>query len=159
VLVNRSRPHGEIIPTLYYQDVERALDWLCGAFGFTERFRYGPTGSAGGAQLAAGGGTVMLSQVRVGQGPGWGDNAVFRPPVDGEMSVLISLHVEEIDKHFARANQFGARIVHPPETYPFGERQYTAEDIEGHRWVFSESVDDAAPESWGATSGPALTGR
>ncbi len=159
VLANRSRPPGDVIPTLYYEDVEKAIDWLCGAFAFTERFRYGPPGSVGGAQLVAGGGIVMVSKGRVGQGPGWGDNATFKPPPDGEISVLISVHVEDVDRHFEQAKQYGARIVHPPETYPFGERQYTAEDIAGHRWAFSQSVADVAPEAWGATSGPALTVR
>jgi len=102
----------------------------------------------------------MLSKGRVGQDPGrWGDNATFKPPPGGEISVLISVHVEDVDEHFERAKQFGARIVHAPETYSFGERQYTAEDIAGHRWAFSQSVADVAPEAWGATSGPALTAR
>jgi uncharacterized glyoxalase superfamily protein PhnB len=156
VLTNRSRPPGEVIPTLYYEDVEKAIDWLCGAFSFTERFRYGQSGNVGGAQLVAGGGIVMLSRVRVGQNSGWGDNAAFKPPPDGEISILISVHVDDVDRHFERAKQFGARIVRPPETYPFGERQYTAQDIAGHRWAFSQSVADVAPEAWGATSGPAL---
>ena len=158
MLVNRSRPPREVIPTLYYEDVGKALHWLCHAFGFTERFRYGSPGNVGGAQVVAGGGIVMLSRVRVGQDPGrWGDNARFQPPRNGEISVLLSVHVEDVDRHFERAKQFGARIVHAPETYPFGERQYTAEDIAGHRWVFSQSVADVAPEEWGAMSGPALT--
>jgi uncharacterized glyoxalase superfamily protein PhnB len=33
---------------------------------------------------------------------------------------------------------------------PFGERQYVAQDPGGHRWTFTESVADVAPEEWGA---------
>jgi uncharacterized glyoxalase superfamily protein PhnB len=51
-----------------------------------------------------------------------------------------------------RARAFGARIISPPATYPFGERQYTAEDTEGHRWSFTQSVADIAPGAWGATA-------
>ena len=158
MVANRSRPPG-IIPTLYYEDVVRAIDWLCGAFGFIERFRYGPEDAVTGAQLAAGDGVVMLSVARVGQSPRWEGSAEFRPPRDGEVSVVLSVHVEEVDQHFERAKQFGARIVHEPETYGFGERQYTAEDFAGYRWAFSQSVVDVAPEEWGATSGPDLAGR
>jgi uncharacterized glyoxalase superfamily protein PhnB len=35
------------------------------------------------------------------------------------------------------------------ETYPFGERQYTVDDPGGHRWTFTQSVADVAPEEWG----------
>ena len=158
MVANRSRPSG-IIPTLYYDDVAKAINWLCGAFGFTERFRYGPEDSVAGAQLAAGDGMVMLSMARLGQGPRWEDRAEFGPPRDGEVSVVLSVHVEDVDQHFERAKQFGARIVHAPETYNFGERQYTAEDFAGYRWAFSQSVADVRPEEWGATTGPGLTER
>jgi hypothetical protein len=33
---------------------------------------------------------------------------------------------------------------------PFVERQYTVEDSRGHRWTFSQSIADVAPEAWGA---------
>jgi hypothetical protein len=39
VVVNRSAPPGPVIPTLICEDVGKAIDWLCGAFGFTERLR------------------------------------------------------------------------------------------------------------------------
>jgi hypothetical protein len=32
---------------------------------------------------------------------------------------------------------------------PFGERLYTAEDIGGHRWTFTYSIDDVPLEKWG----------
>jgi hypothetical protein len=30
--------------------------------------------------------------------------------------------------------------------------QYSAEDLGGHRWTFSQSIADVDPGSWGATS-------
>jgi len=33
--------------------------------------------------------------------------------------------------------------------YPYGERQYTVEDPGGHRWTFSQTIADVAPEKWG----------
>ena len=158
MMENRSRPPG-IIPTVFYTDVAQAVDWLCGAFGFTERFRYGPEGNVAGAQLSAGDGAVMLSVARVGQSPEGDDRTELRPPRANEGSVVFSVHVEDIDRHFERAKQFGARIVQGPETYPFGERQYTAEDFAGYRWGFSQSVADTAPEEWGGRSGPGLATR
>jgi uncharacterized glyoxalase superfamily protein PhnB len=59
---NRSVPPGPVIPFLYYEDVPRAIEWLCGAFGFTERLRTPPDedGSIHLAQLNTGEGSVML---------------------------------------------------------------------------------------------------
>jgi uncharacterized glyoxalase superfamily protein PhnB len=47
-------------------------------------------------------------------------------------------------------------VIQAPKDYPYGERQYTAEDLGGHHWTFSQSIADLAPEDWGGTSGPAL---
>jgi len=35
----------------------------------------------------------------------------------------------------------------PPTAYPYGERQYTAEESAGHRWTFSQSIGDVDPAS------------
>lgn len=47
------------------------------------------------------------------------------------------------------------KVIQEPRDFPYGERQYTAEDLGGHHWAFSQSIADVAPEEWG-TSGPAL---
>ena len=43
----------------------------------------------------------------------------------------------------------GAEILLAPQTYPFGERQYSARVLDGHVWTFTESVADAPFEDWG----------
>ena len=62
-------------------------------------------------------------------------------------SVLI--RVEDADAHAKHAIKKGAKIVRPAMDYPFGERQYTAEDFAGNRWTFSQTIADVAPEAWG----------
>ncbi len=39
-----------------------------------------------------------------------------------------------------------------PTDFPFGERQYEAEDLAGHRWTFSETLEDVPPERWGGVT-------
>ena len=134
---NRSAPPGDIVPVLAYKDVAKAVEWLCGAFGFTERLRTPPEpdGSIHHAQLAVGAGCIVLTaQVAARQ----------------ECIRSLIVHVEDADAHCQRARKFGARILMEPGTKEFGERQYAAEDPEGHRWAFTESVADVAPEAWGA---------
>ena len=57
----------------------------------------------------------------------------------------VLVRVTDVDAHFARATAAGAEMLSPPTTYPFGERQYSARDVGGHRWTFSETVDDVDP--------------
>lgn len=37
----------------------------------------------------------------------------------------------------------------PPTDFPYGERQYSAEDVGGHGWTFSQSIADVDPSIWG----------
>ena len=151
-MFNRSAPSGTVVPTLIYNDVAKAIDWLSGAFGFKERLRAGaPGGDVGHAQLSIGDGAIILSPARVGTGFATPDSVEFRAPRPNEVSQSISVKVEDVDRHFAHAKQFGARILNPPTDYPYGERQYSAEDFAGHHWTFTQSIADVAPEDWGAT--------
>jgi uncharacterized glyoxalase superfamily protein PhnB len=60
--------------------------------------------------------------------------------------------VEDADAHCIRAKAHGARITKETQTYPYGERQYNAEDFAGYSWTFSQSVADVPPEVWGGTA-------
>lgn len=139
MMKNRSAPPGTVVPWLIYADVDRAIAWLSGAFGFTERLRTPaePDGSIHHAQLAVGDGSVVLTSR-----PGY----ELHP--DSAPSLFVP--VEDVDAHCERARQFGAQILSPPKTCPFGERQYSVEDLAGYRWTFSQSVADVSPEEWGA---------
>lgn len=144
---NRSAPAGTVVAYLVYDDVPHAADWLCGAFGFKKRLHAGD----GHAQLSIdGGGGVMLSKSRIGQGLAAPDTAEMRQPRPNEVTHLIHIHVADVDAHHAHAKRFGAKILGPPVDHPYGERQYTAEDPAGHRWAFSQTIADVAPETWGA---------
>jgi uncharacterized glyoxalase superfamily protein PhnB len=50
-------------------------------------------------------------------------------------------HAElEFDAHHARASEARANVIRPPEDSDHaGMRLYTAEDLEGHRWMFGQS--------------------
>jgi uncharacterized glyoxalase superfamily protein PhnB len=124
-------PRSTVIPVLGYEDVREAVMWLCETFGFTERWRAGNHR----AQLAVGDGAVAVTEGRA----------------SAPASVMV--RVEDADRHHEHALQCGARILQPPTDYPYGERQYTVEDLAGHRWTFSQSIADVAPEKWGGTSG------
>lgn len=148
MLVNRSIPRCTVIPELAYPDIGEAVDWLCDAFGFSLRLRIGNHR----AQLNVGDGAVVLTEQRGDDEVVSSTAAELRPPRRGfQHSVMV--RVENIDRHRERAEQRGARILRPPADYPYGERQYTAEDLVGRCWTFSQSIADVAPEEWGGTRG------
>jgi uncharacterized glyoxalase superfamily protein PhnB len=136
VKTNRSIPRSAVIPVLIYPDVREAVSWLSGAFGFAERVQIGENHRS---QLAFGDGAVIVGDVRHDR----------RPPRPGEVTHSVLVRVDSVDAHCERARAYGATIVMEPADFEFGERQYTAEDPAGHRWTFSETLEDVAPEAWG----------
>jgi len=141
VIVNRSAPGATVVPVLVYEDVAKAIDWLRRAFGFRERLRAaGHEGRIVHAQLSIGDEAVMIGA----------SGAEFRPPRTNEVNQYVLVHVEDVERHFEHAKRFGCKIVRPPTDMPFGERVYSAEDLAGYRWAFSQSIADVAPEQWGA---------
>ncbi len=148
MIVNRSIPDATIIPVLVYEDVEEAVEWLCDTFGFSERLRIGTHR----AQLCLGAGAVVVTERRVTHVRGESDQIILRAPRRGEVSHTVMVRVEDVDTHHQHARRTGARILEPPTDHPYGERQYSVEDLAGHRWTFSQSIADVAPEDWGGST-------
>jgi uncharacterized glyoxalase superfamily protein PhnB len=133
---NRSIPPSTVIPVLVYPDVREAVAWLRGAFGFAERLQIGENHRS---QLRIGDGAVILGDVRNER----------RAPRPGEVTHSVMVRVDDTHAHCDHARAYGAHIVAEPTDHPYGERQYTAEDLAGHQWTFSQTLADVAPEEWG----------
>jgi len=52
------------------------------------------------------------------------------------------VEVDDVEAHHARAAAAGANILRPPEEPGIGHRIYTAEDLDGHRWMFGQRLAD-----------------
>ncbi len=133
---NRSIPSATVIPVLVYPDVREAVAWLGAAFGFVERVQIGESHRS---QLSVGDGAVIVADV----------HGERHPPRAGEVTHSVVVRVEDANAHCEQARSHGARIVMEPTDFPYGERQYEAEDPAGHRWTFSETLADVDPAEWG----------
>ena len=133
---NRSMPDFAVLPVLNYRDVRAAVTWLCRAFGARERLRIGEHR----AQMLIGDGAFVVASF---QGMG------IAPPDAPRHSILV--RIDDVDVHMKHAAEFGARILARPTDFPYGERQYTAEDAGGHVWTFSQTIADVDPATWGGT--------
>jgi uncharacterized glyoxalase superfamily protein PhnB len=139
---NRSVPTDTVLPHITYRDVAAALLWLAKTFGFVEHYRYGEAGgSVAGAQMHLGDAWIMLQSARPGRSS---------PAQSGCLTQSLTVFVDDVDAHYERAQAAGAKIVEDPHETVYGEWQYGAEDLEGHRWLFSRHARDVSPEEWGA---------
>jgi uncharacterized glyoxalase superfamily protein PhnB len=141
MLISRTTGSASVVPELVYVDVEEAIQWLCETFGFAELWRV----DGHRARLVFGNGVVIVAD----HDPDYGRRA----PDDIDVrSYSIMVKVDDVDTHYDHARRRGARILSPPTDYSYGERQYSSEDLAGHRWTFTQAIADLAPEDWGGTS-------
>jgi uncharacterized glyoxalase superfamily protein PhnB len=81
-----------------------------------------------------------------------GPQAGRTSPADSDQrNQSLTIFVDDVDGHFARAKSAAAKIVEDLHETIYGERQYGVLDLEGHHWLFSKHVRDVSPDEWGAT--------
>jgi uncharacterized glyoxalase superfamily protein PhnB len=121
-----------IYPAVRYNDPNKAVDWLCKAFGFTQEKVY--RDDAGGvrhAVLSLGADSkIMVS------GPseaGWLGGAAADP-----LASPVSLYAVVADPvaHHDRAVAEGATVVMELQHMDYGSHEYSARDPEGNLWSF-----------------------
>jgi uncharacterized glyoxalase superfamily protein PhnB len=94
---NISDARQRIFPMLAYNDAPAAIDFLCGAFGFTERERMKmPDGTIGHAEIVLNGNVVMLATT-------WKAGGMASPKdIPGVPSQLFC-DVDDVDAHYRHA--------------------------------------------------------
>jgi len=131
-----------VVPMIAYENGVAALEWLAKAFGFVERTRFlGSGGRLAHGEMTAGDGLIMLATPSPDyQGPKRHREGCEQARKWSEVPWIVDgvlVFVEDVDGHYERARQAGARILSEPENSPPG-RRYRVEDLEGHRWMFME---------------------
>ncbi len=134
-----------IVPFIGYEDAASAIEWLERAFGFGEDrdARHEEDGTITHAELDLDGGRIYLSTPRDYASPRrlreeteLARRAYDNPwVVDGQF-----VEVDDLSEHYRRAVAAGATILREPEEPGIGYRIYSAEDPEGHRWMFGEKL-------------------
>lgn len=138
---NRSVPTTAMLPHLVYRNVADACDWLTRVFGFSEYYRHGQPVS--GILMYLGDAYIMLAGPREGRSES--------PAKVGYGTQMLTIIVADVEAHYAKTKREGGTIWEELHETIYGERQYGATDLEGHRWLFSQHARDVNPESWGAT--------
>jgi PhnB protein len=131
----------KLTPYLLYKDVGKALAWYKKAFGFLEfgdRF----TGQDGTIQHAA----MEISPKGEVFMLGCPGSKYKNPKKLGNVTALMYVTVDNVDRHFSRAKKAGARILGKPEDTFYGDRRYGTVDPEGHQWYFAQHIRDVSAE-------------
>lgn len=119
---------SDVYPSLVYDDAAAAIDWLCRAFGFTQRFVVpGDSARVEHSELSLGNAVVMVSSPKA-------EFNRVSPRKSAGLPQALSLYVADPDAHHARAMAAGATLVRPLQTEEYGARGYMVTDPEGHLW-------------------------
>jgi uncharacterized glyoxalase superfamily protein PhnB len=121
-----------IIPALRYRNAPAAIDWLCQVFGFTRHAVYdGPNGTIGHAELTLGGGMIMLGSTKDDE---YAKRYASPDEIGGKETRGAYIVVADADEVYARAQATGGVIVRPIQDTPYGSREFSVTDPEGHSW-------------------------
>ncbi len=141
---NPPEGYPRVMPYLLYEDSDAAFEFLVTAFGFTEKVRLtGDDGRINHAEVQLGDGVIML-----GTPPGDYKN----PTRLGGKTQSVYVYVDDVDAHYEQAKRSGAKIVREPEDQFYGDRNYAAQDPEGHEWYFGTHVRDMSEDEMRAAA-------
>jgi uncharacterized glyoxalase superfamily protein PhnB len=129
----------DLVPSITYTDLPRAIEWLQRVFGFRERAAARLTWPGGGMTWFEVGNALFNISTP--------DDA-WRQPRGATASGYMKVYVDDVDAHFARAKAEGASIVSEPMDGFWGGRVYRALDPEGHAWEISQKGRDLSAEKW-----------
>jgi uncharacterized glyoxalase superfamily protein PhnB len=122
---------NHMIPLLVCADIPATHDYLVDVFGM----------EPGGVQRD-GDGNPVHGEVRGRDGTIWlhavsPAHELASPLGMAEQHSGLVVFVDDVDAHFARAKQAGARIDSEPKDQEYGQREYGTRDPEGHRFWFA----------------------
>ncbi|MGC4090360.1 MAG: VOC family protein [Polyangiaceae bacterium] len=124
-----------VVPMLRYSDAERAIAWLCEAFGFEVFLKVpGQAGRIEHARLTLEDRMIMLASL----GRDGAFENRFRNPADvGGVTQCTSMFVSDPDRIYQSAKAAGARVIDEIADFHFGGRTFSCEDLESHVWLFT----------------------
>ncbi len=128
------QPTQRIVPMLVYEDAAKAIEFLCEAFGFEERYRLDmPDGRIGHAEVGYDGNVVMLASE-------YPEMGLQSPKRFDSHHAQVHCAVDDVDAHYERARAAGAVVTAVPQDQDYGFRNYRAVDPEGTRWIFTMPI-------------------
>ncbi|CAN5216588.1 N/A [soil metagenome] len=136
-----------IIPMLSYQNGIASIEWLQKVFGFTENvaMRFMDGDRLTHAELHLNNNIIMLAT------PSFDYESInkhrsYCTQTDKWLSVPyivngLLVYINDVDAHYQTAKENGAEILSEIEN-DFPGKRYRCADLEGHRWMFMQKVNE-----------------
>jgi MerR family transcriptional regulator, thiopeptide resistance regulator len=123
------------IMLLVYSEIGAAHDWLVRVFGLGPgRVDRDEQGRAVHGEIHAGDGVIWMH-------PELDDWSLASPRTVGRSTASVAIMVDDVDAHYRHALAEGAVTKGQPVDQPYGYREYSALDLEGHLWSFMKPLD------------------
>ncbi len=120
---------------LVYRDIAAAHSYLVDVLGLAP----GPIEYDGDkavhGEVYAGDGVVWLHR----EAP---EHRMVSPLTNGSVTASLAISVDDVDAHHARVVATGAAVDYEPTDMPYGVREYSVRDPEGHLWSFQTALAD-----------------
>jgi uncharacterized glyoxalase superfamily protein PhnB len=125
---------GNLVPYLFYSDIEAMIAWYHRVFGFVDKQRWRrPDGTVHNAEM-----TVGDTQLWMDGGPNSGRHKLT--DADGNpVSLWVGVWLEDpeaVDAMYNHIVSEGVEPVDQPGDRPFGIRTFNVKDPEGYTWGF-----------------------
>ncbi|GAA3602151.1 hypothetical protein GCM10022199_02210 [Marihabitans asiaticum] len=123
------------ITLLVYRDIAAGHAYLVDVLGLAP----GP--------ISFDGDRAVHGEVHAGDGVVWlhreaPEHRMVSPLTTGTVTASLAILVDDVDAHHARVAATGAAIDHQPADMPYGVREYSVRDPEGHLWSFQTPLPD-----------------
>lgn len=129
-------PSSSIIPCLRYRNAAAAIEWLCDVFGFEKHAVYpNDDGTIAHAELVYGNGMIMLGSV-LAKETDFGKQIKQPDEIGGLETQSPYVVVSDIDVIYGKVKGAGGEIVLDIKDQPYGSRDFSCRDLEGHLWNF-----------------------
>jgi uncharacterized glyoxalase superfamily protein PhnB len=124
---------GNLVPYLFYADIESMIDWYARVFGFTAGGRWrNPDGK------------VQNAEMRVGETELWMDATTdgrhhLTDPNGKPFSVWVGVWLDDpaaVDAMHEHVVAEGVTPEQPPHDRPYGVHTFNVQDPEGYLWGF-----------------------
>ncbi len=94
---------------------------------------------------------AVHGEVHAGDGVVWlhreaPEHRMVSPLTTGTVTASIAVLVDDVDAHHARVAATGAAVAHAPTDMPYGVREYSVHDPEGHLWSFQTPLTSTDEE-------------
>ena len=128
----------QLMPYLVVKNPEASMNFYEKAFGFQ---RDGEPLVQKGEIIHC---EMIFGDVRIMMGleGSWGNSARSPKSTDSDQGIGLFIYCKDVNAHHQNASASGAEITMEPEDMFWGDRMYSAKDLDGYRWSFATKVGE-----------------